>query len=108
MKQKELLRRLGLKGWDELNKKYNLHKFNKGFNGSIEAIKQIVKEQYDWMNTKDEDILRHRMQPLYKKYPMVYDLKDEEQDFLLPQPLQTAQPGGYAHPPCLVDCAFTQ
>lgn len=103
MKQKELLRRLGLKGWDELNKKYNLHKFNKGFNGSIEAIKQIVKEQYDWMNTKDEDILRHRMQPLYKKYPMVYDLKDEEQDFLLPQPYKRPNRAGMlTHPAWLI------
>ncbi len=32
-KQKELLQRLNLKGWHELNEKYNLHNFNKGFDG---------------------------------------------------------------------------
>ncbi|MFM7867209.1 MAG: DUF1592 domain-containing protein, partial [Planctomycetaceae bacterium] len=61
-KQQELLRRLNLKGWHELNRKYNLHNFNKGFDGSLAAIRQIVQEQYSWMNTKEEDILLHRMQ----------------------------------------------
>ena len=68
-KRKELLQRLNLKGWHELNKKYNLHNFNKGFNGSVAAIKKIVDEQYSWMNTKDENVLLHRMQALYKKIP---------------------------------------
>lgn len=30
-KQRELLQRLNLKGWHELNVKYNLHNFNQGF-----------------------------------------------------------------------------
>lgn len=102
-KQQELLGRLDLKGWHELNKKYNLHKFNRGFNGSVAAIKQIVKEQYDWMNSKDEDILLHRMQPLYKKYPMVYDLRDDEQDFLQPQPYKRPnRKGMLTHPAWLI------
>ena len=102
-KQDELLQRLNLKGWHELNVKYNLHNFNKGFNGSLAAIKQIVAEQYSWMDTKDENILLHRMQALYAKYPMVYDLKDEEQDFLLPQPYKRPHRAGMlTHPAWLI------
>jgi hypothetical protein len=102
-KQKELLQRLKLKGWDELNVKYNLHNFNKGFDGSVAAIKQIVEEQYSWMDTKDENVLLHRMQPLYTKYPMVYDLRDDEQDFLLPQPYRRPNRAGMlTHPAWLI------
>ena len=102
-KQQALLRRLDLKGWHELNKKYYLHKFNRGFNGSVAAIKQIVKEVRSWKNTKDEEKLLHAMQPLYKKYPMVYDLEDEEQDFLLPQPYQRPNRAGMlTHPAWLI------
>jgi hypothetical protein len=102
-KQRELLQRLNLKGWHELNVKYNLHNFNKGFNGSIAAIKQIVHEQITWMDTKDEDKLRHRMQALYTKYPMVYDLTDDEQDFLLPQPYKRPNRAGMlTHPAWLI------
>lgn len=102
-KQKELLQRLNLKGWRELNVKYNLHNFNKGFDGSVAAIKQIVQEQYSWMDTKDEEILLHRMQALYAKYPMVYDLKDDEQDFLLPQPYKRPHRAGMlTHPAWLI------
>jgi len=102
-KQKELLQRLNLKGWHELNVKYNLHNFNKGFNGSLAAIKQIVEEQYSWMNTKDENVLRHQMQALYAKYPMVYDLRDDEQDFLLPQPYKRPNRAGMlTHPAWLI------
>lgn len=102
-RQKELLQRLSLKSWDELNEKYNLHDFNKGFDGSVEAIKQIVDEQYSWMNTKDENVLLHRMQALYEKYPMVYDLRDEEQDFLLPQPYKRPNRAGMlTHPAWLI------
>ncbi len=102
-KQKELLQRLDLKGWHELNVKYNLHNFNKGFNGSVAAIKQIVDEQYSWMDTKDEDVLSHRMQALYTKYPMVYDLRDDEQDFLLPQPYRRPNRAGMlTHPAWLI------
>ena len=103
VKQKELLQRLNLKGWHELNVKYNLHNFNKGFNGSVAAIKQIVQEQYSWMDTKDENILLHRMQALYTKYPMVYDLRDDEQDFLLPQPYKRPHRAGMlTHPAWLI------
>jgi len=99
----ELLARLDLNSWDELNVKYNLHNFNKGFNGSVRAIKQIVKECRQWKNTEDEDKLRHGMQPLYKKYPMVYDLEDQEQDFLLPQPYQRPHRAGLlTHPAWLI------
>ncbi|MEM8668076.1 MAG: DUF1588 domain-containing protein [Planctomycetota bacterium] len=102
-KQKELLDRLNLKGWHELNKKYHLHNFNRGFNGSVQAIKQIVKEARAWKNTKDEEKLRHGMQPLYKKYPMVYDLRDDEQDFLLPQPYKRPNRAGMlTHPAWLI------
>ncbi len=102
-RQQELLQRLSLKGWHELNVKYNLHNFNKGFNGSLAAIKQIVHEQYTWMGTKDEDVLLHRMQPLYAKYPMVYDLRDDEQDFLLPQPYRRPNRAGMlTHPAWLI------
>ena len=102
-KQKELLQRLNLKGWHELNVKYNLHNFNKGFDGSVAAIKQIVEEQYSWMDTKDENILLHRMQALYEKYPMVYDLRDDEQDFLLPQPYKRPNRAGMlTHPAWLI------
>lgn len=102
-KRKELLQRLNLKGWHELNVKYNLHNFNKGFNGSVAAIKQIVAEQYTWMDTKDENVLLHRMQALYTKYPMVYDLRDEEQDFLLPQPYKRPHRAGMlTHPAWLI------
>lgn len=101
--QKELLQRLNLKGWHELNVKYNLHNFNKGFDGSVAAIKQIAKEQYSWMDTKDENILLHRMQALYAKYPMVYDLRDDEQDFLLPQPYKRPNRAGMlTHPAWLI------
>lgn len=105
-KQQELLERLGLRGWHELNKKYFLHKFNRGFNGSIRAIKQIAKECKDWKNWKkhkDEQFLLHGMQPLYKKYPMVYDLADDEQDFLLPQPYKRPNRAGMlTHPAWLI------
>ena len=102
-KQKELLQRLNLKGWHELNVKFNLHNFNKGFDGSVRAIKQIVDEQYSWMDTKDENVLLHRMQALYAKYPMVYDLRDDEQDFLLPQPYKRPNRAGMlTHPAWLI------
>ncbi|MFT7678606.1 MAG: hypothetical protein ACI8QC_002600 [Planctomycetota bacterium] len=102
-KQQELLLRLDLKGWHELNEKYFLHNFNRGFNGSIRAIKQIVKECGDWKNTEDEETLLHSMQPLYKKYPMVYDLRDDEQDFLLPQPYKRPNRAGMlTHPAWLI------
>ena len=101
--QNELLQRLNLKSWQELNVKYNLHNFNKGFDGSVAAIKQIVDEQYSWMDTKDENILLHRMQALYAKYPMVYDLRDDEQDFLLPQPYRRPNRAGMlTHPAWLI------
>lgn len=102
-KQQELLRRLDLRDWGELNKKYHLHKFNRGFNGSVGAIKQIVKEIKEWKNTSNREVLLHSMQPLYRKYPMVYDLADDEQDFLLPQPYQRPNRAGIlTHPAWLI------
>ena len=105
-KQQELLSRLNLRGWHELNQKYFLHKFNRSFNGSIKAIKQIAKECKDWKNWKqhkDEQFLLHGMQQLYKKYPMVYDLADDEQDFLLPQPYKRPNRAGMlTHPAWLI------
>lgn len=100
---RELLDRLDLKDWSELNKKYHLHNFNRGFNGSVRAIKQIVKEVRQWKKTTDEEKLLHGMQPLYKKYPMVYDLADDEQDFLLPQPYERPNRAGMlTHPAWLI------
>ena len=99
----KLLERLALKGWHELNRKYHLHNFNRGFNGSVRAIKQIVKEVRQWKNTDDEEKLLHGMQPLYKKYPMVYDLRDDEQDYLLPQPYRRPNRAGMlTHPAWLI------
>jgi hypothetical protein len=43
-REQELLTRLDLDDWRQLNQKYYLHNFNRGFNGSTRAIKQIVKE----------------------------------------------------------------
>ena len=101
--ESDLLARLDLAGWHEVNKKYHLHKFNRGFNGTAAAIRQIVKEVREWKNTTDEEKLLHAMQPLYKKYPMVYDLTDDEQDFLLPQPYQRPNRAGMlTHPAWLI------
>lgn len=100
---RELLERLDLTGWHELNTKYHLHNFNRGFNGSVRAIKQIVKEVRQWKNTDDEEKLLHGMQPLYRKYPMVYDLEDDEQDFLLRQPYKRPNRAGMlTHPAWLI------
>jgi len=100
---RKLLERLDLKGWHELNRKYHLHKFNRGFNGSVRAIRQIVKEVRQWKNTTDEEKLLHGMQPLYRKYPMVYDLDDDEQDYLLPQPYRRPRRAGMlTHPAWLI------
>lgn len=102
-KQRELLERLDLRGWQDLNKKYHLHKFNRGFNGSVPAIKQIVKEIKEWKNTTDKEKLLHSMQPLYQKYPMVYDMSDDEQDFLLQQPYKRPNRAGIlTHPAWLI------
>jgi len=102
-KEQELLTRLDLDDWRQLNQKYYLHNFNRGFNGSTRAIKQIVKEVRQWKNTTDEYKLLHGMQPLYRKYPMVYDLEDNEQDFLQPQPYQRPNRAGMlTHPAWLI------
>ena len=102
-KQQELLQRLDLRGWHELNQKYYLHNFNRGFRGTAAAVRQIVKEVRQWKNTDDEYKLLHGMQPLYRRYPMVYDLEDEEQDFLLPQPYRRPNRAGMlTHPAWLI------
>ena len=102
-KEQELLARLDLRNWKELNDRYHLHNFNRGFRGNAAAIRQIVKEVRQWKNTDDEQKLLHGMQPLYKKYPMVYDLADDEQDFLLPQPYKRPKRAGMlTHPAWLI------
>ena len=49
------------------------------------------------------DKLLHGMQPLYNKYPMVYDLEDNEQDFLLPAALPDVRTdSALTHPAWLI------
>ena len=62
-----------------------------------------MKEVRQWKNTDDEEKLLHGMQPLYRKYPMVYDLEDDEQDFLLRQPYKRPnRVGMLTHPAWLI------
>jgi hypothetical protein len=103
-KSKELLKSLGLKNWKELNLKYHLHIFNIDFDGSPYAIKEIAKQQREWGGeNKSKEELRRHIQDLYSKYPMVYDLKDDEQNFLLPQPYKRPNRAGMlTHPAWLI------
>lgn len=108
-KSKELLKRLGLKDWKELNKKYYLHNFDRGFNGSPEAIKRIGKElpKEDRINSrgkaKTHEVISQGMHSIYNKYPMAYDLTDGEQNFLLPQPYKRPNRAGMlTHPAWLI------
>ncbi len=100
---RDVLDRLKLDHWGELNQTAYHHNYTRRFVGSVRAIKQIVKEVRQWKNTKDEYKLLHGMQPLYNKYPMVYDLEDNEQDFLLPQPYRRPNRSGMlTHPAWLI------
>jgi hypothetical protein len=108
-KSKELLKRLGLKNWKELNKKYYLHGFDRGFNGSPEVIKKMGKEipTEGRINNRNKDksyqVISQGMHTLYQKYPMAYDLKDGEQNFLLPQPYKRPNRAGMlTHPAWLI------
>ena len=108
-KSKELLKRLGLKNWKELNKKYYLHGFDRGFNGSPEVIKKMGKEiptegRIDNRNKdKPYQVISQGMHTLYQKYPMAYDLRDGEQNFLLPQPYKRPNRAGMlTHPAWLI------
>ena len=108
-KSRELLKSLGLKDWKELNKKYYLHGFDRGFNGSPEAIKKMGKEipTEGRIGHPDKDksfqVVSQGMHTLYQKYPMAYDLKDGEQNFLLPQPYKRPNRAGMlTHPAWLI------
>jgi hypothetical protein len=108
-KSRELLKRLGLKDWKELNKKYYLHGFDRGFNGSPEAIKKMGKEipTEGRINSGNKDksyqVISQGMHTLYQKYPMAYDLRDGEQNFLLPQPYKRPNRAGMlTHPAWLI------
>lgn len=102
-KSKELLKSLGLKSWKELNVKYNVHGFDRGFNGSSQQIKDMAKTvRNDQKKSTDKEISQG-MHALYNKYPMVYDLKDGEQNFLLPQPYKRPNRAGMlTHPAWLI------
>jgi hypothetical protein len=103
-KTQELLKSLGLKNWKELNVRFNLHNFNKGFDGSSDAIKEIARQQIEWNDKKAaKKELIEGMEHIYSKYPMVYDLADEEQNFLLPQPYKRPNRAGMlTHPAWLI------
>ncbi len=103
-KTQELLKSLRLKNWQELNVKYNLHNFNKGFDGSSDAIKEIARQKIEWNDKKAaKKELIEGMEYIYSKYPMVYDLGDDEQNFLLPQPYKRPNRAGMlTHPAWLI------
>ncbi|MFM2221964.1 MAG: hypothetical protein RLZZ78_221 [Armatimonadota bacterium] len=108
-KSKELLTSLGLKSWKELNKKYFLHPFDRGFDGSARAIKAMGKEipSEGRIGHPDEgksfQAVSKGMHIIYEKYPMAYDLKDDEQNFLLPQPYKRPNRAGMlTHPAWLI------
>ena len=102
-KSKEILKSLGLKNWGELNVKYYLHGFDRGFRGSPGEIKEManaVRTDQPKGNSKE---ISQAMHPLYSKYPMVYDLGDNEQNFLLPQPYKRPNRAGMlTHPAWLI------
>jgi len=113
-KSKELLKRLGLKNWKELNKKYYLHGFDRGFDGSPAAIKKMGKEipTEGRINNRNKDksyqVISQGMHTLYQKYPMAYDLTDGEQNFLLPQPYKRPNRAGMlTHPAWLIAHSFS-
>jgi hypothetical protein len=108
-KSQELLKRLDLKDWKELNTKYYLHPFDRGFNGSATAIKNMGKEipTEGRIGHPDEgksfQAVSQGMHIIYEKYPMAYDLKDGEQNFLLPQPYKRPNRAGMlTHPAWLI------
>ena len=102
-KSKELLQSLRLKNWGELNLKYNVHGFDRGFSGSAKEIKTMaIAVRGDQRKSTNEEISQ-ALHPLYNKYPMVYDLSDNEQNFLLPQPYKRPNRAGIlTHPAWLI------
>jgi mono/diheme cytochrome c family protein len=102
-KTKELLGLLGLKQWKDLNKKYFLHPFDRGFNGTPSQIKSMANAVRTDHRKKTDKETSRAMHPLYVKYPMVYDLKDDEQNFLLTQPYKRPNRAGMlTHPAWLI------
>ena len=102
-KSKELLKSLGLKNWSELNVKYYLHEFDRGFSGSAGEIKDMAKAVRTDQSKSTSEEISQAMHPLYSKFPMVYDLGDDEQNFLLPQPYKRPNRAGMlTHPAWLI------
>ena len=102
-KAKELLKTLGLKDWKELNKKYNVHGFDRGFSGRPDEIKNMANSVRGDQGKNPKKEISQGMHALYEKYPMVYDLKDDEQNFLLPQPYKRPNRAGIlTHPAWLI------
>jgi hypothetical protein len=102
-KSKELLKSLGLKNWGELNVKYYLHEFDRGFSGSAGEIKDMAKAVRTDQPKSTSKEISQAMHPLYSKFPMVYDLGDDEQNFLLPQPYKRPNRAGMlTHPAWLI------
>jgi Protein of unknown function (DUF1588)/Protein of unknown function (DUF1592)/Protein of unknown function (DUF1585)/Planctomycete cytochrome C len=102
-KTKELLKTLGLKDWKELNKKYNVHGFDRGFSGRSDEIKNMANSVRKDQSKNSGKEISQSMHSLYQKYPMVYDLKDDEQNFLLPQPYKRPNRAGIlTHPAWLI------
>jgi len=102
-KAKELLKSLGLKNWKELNLKYYLHEFDRNFSGSAEEIKNMANAVRTDQPKSTSKEISQAMHPLYSKMPMVYDLGDDEQNFLLPQPYKRPNRAGMlTHPAWLI------
>jgi len=102
-KAKELLKSLGLKNWKELNLKYYLHEFDRNFRGSAEEIKNMANAVRTDQPKSTSKEISQAMHPLYSKMPMVYDLGDDEQNFLLPQPYKRPNRAGMlTHPAWLI------
>jgi mono/diheme cytochrome c family protein len=102
-KTRELLESLGLKNWGELNLKYYLHGFDRGFSGSAGEIKDMANAVSTDQPRSTSKEISQAMHPLYSKYPMVYDLGDDEQNFLLPQPYKRPNRAGIlTHPAWLI------
>lgn len=100
---KELLKILGLKDWKELNVKYFLHEFDRGFSGPPSQIREMANTVGTDQRKNSDKETAQAMHPLYSKYPMVYDLKDDEQNFLLPQPYKRPNRAGMlTHPAWLI------
>lgn len=102
-KSKELLNSLGLKNWGELNVKYYLHGFDRGFRGSADEIRTMANAVRTDQPKSTSKEISEAMHPLYNKMPMVYDLGDDEQNFLLKQPYKRPNRAGMlTHPAWLI------